>query len=352
LAASTEPLLAYNAGNQVLGYISINAGGSVITATPAGNWIPIAYSPPATTIAVAQPSTQPANLGYLSTDGHVHQLTNINTAPSDVDLTATNSGSIAATAGSSLASVLLGSGSSGPTFYYVSSGHIIQLRQVVLGAWSTTDLSVSAHLPAPAYGTPLSVYAWNGTDPRLYYLDANSHIQEVHYSASSGWGNTDVTLASNDVPCLPGSPITVFQLNSSSARVYHFDTNYHVREVTYGQALAYGTLITSWSSNDLSGRTGAAISAPNSGLTSVLLNSNSFRIYYNSAEGHVRELSWSGGWSVSDVSASAGAPAAIPGSALTSAVSNGVIGVFYFPAANQPQELLWHGSWSTVRAHQ
>lgn len=344
-AATTPPLQAYNFGSQGVGFFSLTSG-SAYWATPWGNWLATTLgnsTAAASTTGFAIPTTTAAGVGYLGTDNHLHLVTTgaggVN--PVDTDLTAISTGGtpstgIPASPGSALTGVAAFASSS--AFYYIANNHVVQVSNYN-GIWPTADLTAFTGAPLAAANSSLTSLTLDGTNPAVYYIDVNNHVDELAVSGGL-WHWRDLTQVSGGQAALTGSPITSLVLNSTKERVYYIDVSSHIREL--GGSGPTGA----WESTDVSG--GNPVASPGSALTSFVLNGNSFRIYYEDNNDHVREIAWAGGWSSSDISASVGAVAATPGSALSSATDNGVNGIYYFGTDGHIHELQWNGGWSTV----
>jgi hypothetical protein len=261
----------------------------------------------------------------------------------ETDLTAISTGGTPATGipaspGSALTGVAAFASKS--AFYYIANNHVIQVSNYN-GQWPTADLT--ANVPGAqlaAANSSLTSLTLDGNNPAVYYIDVNNHVDELAVSGGI-WHWRDLTQVSGGQPALTGSPITSLVLNPTKERVYYIDVSSHIRELG-GSGPTGG-----WETTDVSG--GNPVASPASGLTSVVLNGNSFRIYYEDNNDHIRELDWSGGWSSNDITAITRSIAATSGSALSAAVDNGVWGIYYFGTEGHIHELQFNGScWSTV----
>jgi hypothetical protein len=333
-AASTPPLTAFNYGSGTVGFFSETSGSGYYAVPP---WGTLGYNlgnstPIAPTAAVAVAVTTNNSFGYLGTDNHLHVA---NISPhADVDATAVSTGGspatgIPASPGSALTNTFTNNANA---YFYVANNHIVE----VLGQinFPTFDLTALAGAPLAASSTPLAALSPSGA-LAVYYIDIYGHIDVV---GSSGW--RDLSVATGGALPRSSSAITALALSGNSVRIYYIDVNNHIRQ------FAGSTASGSWSSSDISG--GNPVASPGSGLTSFLLSSNSFRIYYQDINNHIRELAWAGGWGGGDITSSTGAINATGGSALSAATSNGVNGIFYFGTDGAIHELLWHGGWSTA----
>ena len=101
-----------------------------------------------------------------------------------------------------------------------------------------------------------------------------------------------------------------------------------------------------WSERVVTTDAGAPPAAAGSALTSTTYAGEP-RVYYEGGDGQIHELAhWGGGWHHLVVTTAAGGPAAAAGTALTSTTCNGEPRVYYETADGQIQELAhWGGGW-------
>ncbi|BFU43356.1 hypothetical protein KRMM14A1004_15930 [Krasilnikovia sp. MM14-A1004] len=254
--------------------------------------------------------------------GAIHQLNQNYGRWSDINVS-TPSAAIQARPGSALASLPL---SSDRVYYFSGDGHLQELAQ----AWNwqtSTDVTVASRgLPAVA-GSGLAAIAVSGGNPRVYYINAAGHIEEMAWGG--GWHQTDVT--AGGAVAGAGSKLTAVALGGSSPRVYYTSAAGHIIELSWGGG---------WHSNDLTARVGGAVAEPGSSLSSVVANGNP-AVYYTSGGGHIQELAYSGGWHVNDITARTGSvPAASRASlAAASRPPTGGVRVGYISADGHVREL-------------
>ena len=347
-AAVTAPLQAFNFGSpQGVGFYTVGSG-QATWATPYGNWLPTQLGnrvAAAATTNFAIPTTVPAGVGYLGTDNHLHLVTSsaLGVGAVDTDLTAISTGGTPATGipaapGSPLVSVA--AYASKQAFFYLANNHIIQVSNYN-GIWPTADLTANIPGAVPAAAnSSLTALTLDGTNPEVYYIDVNSHVDELAVSGGI-WRWRDITAASGAQPAYGASPITSLVLNPSKERVYFVDASSHIREL--GGSGPTGA----WETTDVSGNN--PVSSPGGSLTSFVINGNAFRIYYEDNNDHVRELQWSGGWSTNDLTTTTRSVSATPGSALSAATNNGTNGVFFVGTDGHVHDLYGSGnSWNTV----
>ena len=77
----------------------------------------------------------------------------------------------------------------------------------------------------------------NGSATRLYYLDGNSHVNELAWN-NNKWVNTDMTANVTDSTRTPrppaGSALACFGVNGSATRLYYLDGRAsHVNELAW-----------------------------------------------------------------------------------------------------------------------
>ena len=82
---------------------------------------------------------------------------------------------------------------------------------------------------------------------RLYYLDGNSHVNELAWN-NNAWVNTNITANVTDPPApkaaAAGSPLACFGVNGSTTRLYYLDANNHVNELAWNNNAWVNTNIT------------------------------------------------------------------------------------------------------------
>jgi len=290
--------------------------------------------------AMSSNKISPTIAYYLGADGHVHQTLKPSTWQ-DRDLTAQAVGAPPAAANSSLNVLLMADGSSRIYYITAATGHIQEIAVSAAGGTaSTADVTASSGAPLPASGSAMTSFL-NGSsgisEPRVYFLDANGHVNELEFG-TSGWHFLDVTNAAGGLAAVSGSAMTGSPLGGNP-RVWYFTADGHVQELAWGSG---------WHATDITNAAGNTPAVAGSALTSELSNGNP-RIYYFSYDWHVRELAWGSGWhSGGDITAKAGGTAAAPGSSLASNYRSkgNVVWLFYVSPDNHVQELAYTGGWS------
>ena len=81
----------------------------------------------------------------------------------------------------------------------------------------------------------LACFGVNGSASRVYYTGPNHDIYELYWD--NGWGYNKLTGAGGKAPsappAAPGSALTCFGVNGSASRVYYIDADGHVNELAW-----------------------------------------------------------------------------------------------------------------------
>ena len=223
-------------------------------------------------------------------------------------------------------------------FFMGSDLHLHELA-ISIGdqAWGHCDLTAATGAPAPV-GTPFG-YAFEAEQRQhVFYLDDNSHIQELAISiGDQAWGHYDLTAAT-------GAPLI-----QSKGRVfgYPFETERRQHLLFFSRGddhlheLAISIGDQAWSHYDLTVATSAPPPAPHAALTAVLPCGYAFEaerrqhVVYADGDNHIQELAFSIGdqaWSHYDLTAACGAPKPLAG----------LVG--YAFEAERRQHLVYHGA--------
>ena len=139
---------------------------------------------------------------------------------------------------------------------------------------------------------------------RVYFLDANYHVNELAWMGGR-WVNTgDLTARTGAAAAAAGSAVPCYAVADHAMRVYFLDANYHVNELAWMGGRWVNT-------GDLTARTGAAAAAADSPLSCYAVADFAMRVYFLDANYHVNELAWMGGrWvNTGDLTAAASAVA-------------------------------------------
>jgi hypothetical protein len=181
--------------------------------------------------------------------------------------------------------------------------------------------------------------------PRVYHLGAGGHVHELANSVSASWSHRDVTADAGAVAAVANSPLAAVLGAGMNPRVYYLSADGHVRELAW--------LGSDWSHRDVTADAGAVTAMAGSPLAAVQVEHGLYswepHVYYLTADGHVHELAWSGSaWSHRDVTADSGAVAAMEKSPIA-AMCQGYASeprVYYLTADGHVHELGWSGKWS------
>jgi hypothetical protein len=168
-------------------------------------------------------SLDPRVYGFLP-GGHVSELSWWGGAWHYRDLTA-DTGAGAAASNSGIAA--MGTGSSlDPRVYYADPGGHVHELSWWSGAWHHRDLTGELGAPAAASGSALAAMgAGSSSDPRVYYLDGAGHVHELSWW-SGAWHHRDLTGELGSIPAKPGSSLKAMGTGGASdPRVYFLDAN-------------------------------------------------------------------------------------------------------------------------------
>ena len=251
-----------------------------------------------------------------------------------------------AAAGSSVTSCVVGDNSEQgfeqPRVYYLDKDAVVN-ELLYNGSWSHQTLKMEAAAgSALASCVVLSGTEQSFTQPRVYYLDTNAHVNELAYNTSGGWDHSDLTEEAQCSPAAPASALACCALMSGGSlqpRVYYLDANSNVNELAYQNG--------DWENTTLSG---TAIKG--SPLTCCVVESGDEedneepRVYYLDSSNAVHELDYnSGGWGNNTLPGFAAAGSALTCCALMSG-GNVQPRVYYLDAKFYVNELAYGGSWS------
>ena len=378
--------------------------------TSANATLPIVTAP-TSALSASSPSATSTTTFSLTSDGHIHAVTNTSGAWSTADITAV-SNAVAATPGTALASVVEGNGNldvyyfgpdqavhgisqNGSTwiadsstaampppgnpaaltamwvdrqspyvgrveiFYPTAGGHIEELVPAYGSAgWAMGDISADLNggtfVPA-SFNTSIAAFPYEDFYERVYYIDTSGHVEELasgpelDMSQLTVWTETDATSRASGTVAVSGSAMTAVWALNNGPRIYYFDANQHVRELAYG-------INNIWHNTDITAAAGGAVSVSGSAMTTLSLssaNSPNLQIFYLSYEGHIRRLNFGAdGWSAQDITTMACGTAAAAGSALTSFDNPASYGVLYASADSHLREVeVTNAAWYAIDAN-
>ena len=116
-------------------------------------------------------------------------------------------------------------------------------------AWVNTNITANVTdppAPAAAAGSALACFGVNGSATRLYYLDGIATLNELAWN-NNAWVNTNITANVTDPPApaaAAGSALACFGVNGSATRLYYLDGNSHVNELAWNNNAWVNTNIT------------------------------------------------------------------------------------------------------------
>jgi hypothetical protein len=241
------------------------------------------------------------------------------------------------------------------------------------GSWDTSEI-ISA---APK--SPLTCFGFGGIEPRVYFVDLDSHITELAFEAGQ-W--VVQTLFGRTAP---GSPLTCLGLGGKDCRLYYVGTNHQLNRLAPDQNGSFqnlvlpGTKVAPGSGLTCTQGSAAGVSAfyvdavdhllhvivsdvpedptgvfneaidgtapaPGSALTCFTTDTDDIHVYYLDHQSRINELAWSKKAQKNRVLQAT----AMPGSALTSfAVADKFARVYYLDSQARVNELgVVHGHWA------
>jgi hypothetical protein len=301
---------------------------------------------------------------YFTPDNHLIELFEDGTTPRDI----TAQTSVGFVLGRSDSPIAVKGTSGEPQVYFIASdGHVWQFYFSLLALqWLRLDLTAETSAPTPAPGSALAVTGVSaaGTvllDPRVYYVTADNHIQELALWGG-GWHSWDITTANGIQAPLArlGSALSAISVGAAlDPRVYYFSANNHIQELAWDRDVPKDPNSAKWHTLDVSMANGiqATAAAGDSSLAGIAVGAAlDPRVYYFTADNHVHELAWyidslpdpkylNGKWHTRDVSTADGiqVPKARPGSALAAIGAGEMLDprVYYFSAESHVEELAW-----------
>lgn len=286
-------------------------------------------------------------------DGHIHELAWFGGRWSHRDITAdAGNDAVVATTGSPIAAVGRGLNLD-PRVYYLSEDNSVQELSWFSGGdrWTHRDVSAAASADPASPWSSLAAMGCGyyrstaGLDPRIYYMSANGNIHELGWFTDRGrWEHRDATAAAGGVIAKTASAIAALGSGVNlDPRVYYLDDGNHVQELAWADGL--------WSHRDVTADAGGVAARTDSPIAAVGSgDGRNPRIYYFDADGRVQELAWvSGAWSHRNVTTDADGVAAATGSPLA-AIGSGndrIPRIYYLSADRHVRELAWvGGAWS------
>ena len=172
--------------------------------------------------------------------------------------------------------------------------------------WANTgDLTAKTSASATAPHSALAGFPVANGASRVYFLDANNHVNELAWE-NNAWVNTgDLTAKTSASAAVPGSALAGCPVANGASRVYFLDANNHVNELAWENNAWVNT-------GDLTAKTSAAAASPGSPLVGFPVANYAMRVYFLDANNHVNELAWeNNAWvNTGDLTAKTDAPSA------------------------------------------
>lgn len=269
-------------------------------------------------------------------DGHIHFTQHgTGTGWKTEDATALAPGAVAAIPGAPLTSV------DDNCFYVAADGHVHQVYWTGSNGWQHADLTALSGAAIANIGSAMAAYVRWDNEMRVYYFSPAGHLEELtKQDNGTPWSSNDLTAASRGPVAVGGSALTAYVVSTGSTdspRIYYFSSNGHVWEVSYSGG---------WWANDISGRTGAAPALSGSPMTGFALGATRPRIYYFDASWHVRELAYNSGWRATDLTSLTRTVPAVAGSDLGSmSPANNVVRIYFNSNDGHVREIGYTNNW-------
>jgi hypothetical protein len=207
----------------------------------------------ATLAAFAWESNVTRHVGYISSDGHIHEVVSgKDNIWKDTDITA-HTGTPEAGEDSPIVGYAWDANNTRSFVYIADDGRVYALVAGTDDKWQSTDLIAQTNAPK-AFGVALTGYVWTTSETQqIVYISADRHIQELSAGRDGTWSHIDVTQATH-APIAQNDVIVGFEWTASSAKqIIYLDTaeNPHLHELMLTQG---GT----WRHTDITKLTGAS----------------------------------------------------------------------------------------------
>ena len=228
--------------------------------------------------------------------------------------------------------------------YTSADGHIHELSAGTVGQWQYTNITQQAKAPV-AEGATLTGFAWESNSTRhVAYISGDGHIHELVAGKDNIWQDTDVTEHTNTPEASEDTPLIgyVWETQGTKNLVYMTDAG-SVYALVAGKD---GT----WKGNDLVEHTQAPKAFGSALAGFVWTTGSTQQIAYISEDRHIQELSagTDGVWSHSDITQATNVPLAaddaLIGFEWSSAFAKQIV---YIDTAENPhihELMLQHGS--------
>jgi hypothetical protein len=236
---------------------------------------------------------------------------------------------VTASAGSSVraapnAGISIYSAFDGPRIYYVDANQHVNEIGYHSNGWLNYDVTALAGSSAIAYpNTTVAVYAaYDG--PRIYYVDTNQYMNEIGYHGSNGWANFNLAaLADSGTHAAPGAGTVIYQA-ADGPRVYYTDINQHLNEIGY-----HGS--SGWVNFDVTAFAGTGALATAGTAFALVPLDDGPRIAYVDGNEHLQQMAYDGSWYNQDLTMLSVAPPVGVGSTVPTVLLRNLTHPQYWP---------------------
>jgi len=189
---------------------------------------------------------------------------------------------------------------------------------------------------SPASNTPATGFAVDNIE-YLFYIGSDRNVYMAYYISGQSWTTMNMTAKTGAPLAASGGGLTSFKYGSTQGHWCYVATDSHVHEMWWPTGGHYAT-------DDLNAKSGAPNAALGSELTSYNIDNEEF-VYYIGTDSHLHLLystNDSSTWSTIDITTSSGAPVPQTGTGLSSFPYGIQSHVFYFaPDPNYPVGEYW-----------
>jgi RHS repeat-associated protein len=257
------------------------------------------------------------------------------------DLTAITGNTLVGS-GSGLTSVVLTNGTFN-VFYLGLNQHVYDMYWSASGGWGNQDLTAITGNTLAAPGSALTSTSLSDGSPNgtvhAFYFGQNQHVYHLYFSTAAGWANQDLTALTGNILAASASDIAGVLLNNNSLNIFYLDTNQDINDI-------YWSSTANWGNSDITAITGHNSAAVGSKLTGLAPATGSIlsQVFYEGSNQHIYNTYYSSslpGWQTQDLTAAAGNTLAALNSKLTSTIASGAWYVGYVGAANQHDYALY-----------
>lgn len=236
-------------------------------------------------------------------------------------------------------------------FYLDANSHLNQLYYLSGTSWQTQDLTALYGGNTPAAGSPLTSFVDSTSGQHVFYLDSNKHLNQIFYPGSGDqWIPQDLT--GTYAPNIPGpngtSLASVYDTEDGSEHVFYVDTSNLVDEMYYPGDGG----VTTWSVGPISLAYGGNNAASSSPLAAFEDFSFGLHVIYLDSNNNINQLYNPGGataWLAQDLTASYGGNVPASTSNLTTFLDTSQVQhIAYEDSSQHLNQLFYSGgtSWS------